>query len=336
MSGKYSSISKKPYDGFLGSDGDGVDQFPNWLDGLNTDTTPTAPLNFEASPYTSGAATLGIGTAEATPPATGAEITVLDSLSFAKGGGPGGGGTTGGSGGTVSQYLAGSADGTAGYDILIDFKGTGWTADLQKAFIQMADYLTQVVTDDIGGGGLYRGKVIDDLYVTAELKSIDGVGGVLGQAGPSAIWTATDLTAVGQMQFDIADAQTYLGKGLWDDIVAHEFMHVLGFGSLWNYGSHSLVSGSQYTGALALAAYQTTHAGETFIPVETDGGSGTAGSHWDEAALGNELMTGYINDDGNPATTNDNYLSEFSIMSLGDLGYHVAYKDYPYDNVAIG
>jgi hypothetical protein len=128
------------------------------------------------------------------------------------------------------------------------------------------------------------------------VKTIDGVGGILGQAGPSHVWTANDLTADGSMQFDVADAQTYLGLGLWDDIVTHEMMHVLGVGSLWNYGDHvGLVSGGQYTGTFALTAYEETHDGATFIPVEQDGGSGTAGSHWDEETLGNELMTGYIN-----------------------------------------
>jgi len=48
-------------------------------------------------------------------------------------------------------------------------------------------------------------------------------------------------------------------------------------------------------------------------------------------ALTNELMTGYINTDGNPATNTDNYLSAFSVMSLADLGYQIAYQDYPYD-----
>ena len=106
-------------------------------------------------------------------------------------------------------------------------------------------------------------------------------------------------------------------------------MHVLGFGSLWEYGGHDLTSGNQYTGANAVAAYGAT------IPVETDGGSGTAGSHWDDATLGNELMTGYINDDGNTANTADNYLSKFSVMSLADLGYTVAYADYQYDAMTI-
>jgi Leishmanolysin len=258
----------------------------------------------------------------------GNDITIFDGVSFAKGG-PGGGGTggSGGGAGTVSQYHSvGGLSGDAGYDIVIEFKGTGWTSTLQQAFKDAANYLTTVITDDIGGGGLYRGKVIDDLFVTAELAAIDGTGGVLGQAGPTATWNANDLTATGQMQFDVADALTYSGQGLWDDIVMHEFMHVVGFGSLWNYGSHSLVTtDNKYIGQQGVAAYQAaTHTGATFIPVEDGGGSGTAGSHWDEQALASELMTGYIN--------NENYLSNFSVMSLADLGYHLHYQDYTHDN----
>ena len=136
------------------------------------------------------------------------------------------------------------------------------------------------------------------------------------------------------MEFDIADAADFFGRGLWDDIVTHEFTHVLGFGSLWNYGDNPLVANYQYTGSAALDAYQTAQGDQnlTYIPVEQDGGPGTAGVHWDEAVLANELMTGYINDDGDPNTNDDNYLSEFSVVSLADLGYAVEYQDYPYDD----
>lgn len=239
------------------------------------------------------------------------------------GGGNGGGGSGGGSTdpGVLSEYMAGSADGEDGYDIYLDFKGT-WTHDLQQAFIAAADYFTNVITNDVGVGAKYHGKDVDDLYVSAELSSIDGTGGVLGQAGPSATWSANDLTAAGVMQFDSADAENFYGQGLWDDIVTHEMMHVLGFGSLWNYGSHvGLVDGEQYTGQHALAAYRaSTDQNADFIPVELDGGSGTAGSHWDEQALGDELMTGYIN--------NPNHLSEFSVQALADLGYDIDYSPF--------
>lgn len=258
------------------------------------------------------------------------EITMLAGTSAAKGGNPGkpdksgggGGGSDGGGDGVLSKYFSGSGDGDAGYDIWLDFKGSGWTTTLQDAFINAADYFTTVITADIGGGGRYRGKTIDDLYVSAELKDIDGEGGILGQAGPTAVWTANDLTAVGMMQFDVADASNYSSE-LWGDIVMHEFMHVLGFGSLWNYGVHAenkLVVDGRYEGAYALTAYQIEFVGEEFIPVEQDGGPGTAGAHWDEETLNNELMTGYINE--------SNYLSEFSVMALADLGYTVDYVDF--------
>ena len=47
-----------------------------------------------------------------------------------------------------------------------------------------------------------------------------------------------------------------------------------------------------------------------------DGGSGTAGAHWDEETFHNELMTGYINDGANP-------YSAMSAASFADLGYTI-------------
>jgi hypothetical protein len=255
-------------------------------------------------------------------------MTWLDITSFAKsagnakGGGKGKGGgdnSGGGGGGTtdpgiVGTYYAGLSNGEAGYDIRIDFKGTGWTDGLKQAFTGAADYLTNVITADIGGGSYYNNIYIDDLYMIAELKTIDGPGGILGQAGPTAVWS-NELTAMGVMQFDSADALTYLNYGLWDDIVMHEMMHVLGFGTLWNYGANPLVpTAGQYIGAKGLAAYQAAgHPDATFVPVD--------GGHWSEAALGNELMTPYIN--------GSNYLSSFSLMSLADLGYNVQPLPWP-------
>ncbi|MGE0258956.1 MAG: hypothetical protein AB7H71_14230 [Alphaproteobacteria bacterium] len=266
--------------------------------------------------------------------------TWLDATSFAKGGkkpgGGGGGGTggggTGGGGGTtdpgiVGTYYAGAADGEAGYDIRIDFKGTGWTDGLKKAFTDTADYFTKVITADIGGGKYYNNVYDDDLYMVAELKTIDGAGGILGQSGPTAVWS-NELTEAGLMQFDTADATNYLNNGLWDDIVTHEMMHVLGFGTLWNYGANPLVpTAGQYIGANGLAAYQAAgHPDAAYIPVEVYGGAGTAGAHWSESALGNELMTPYIN--------GTNYLSSFSVMSLADLGYQVQPLPWPGNPVA--
>ena len=83
----------------------------------------------------------------------------------------------------------------------------------------------------------------------------------------------------------------YLNKGLWDDIVTHEMMHVLGFGTLWNYGANPLVpTAGQYIGENGLAAYQAAgHPGATYIPVQTSGGAGTAGAHWSESGAGQRI-----------------------------------------------
>ena len=322
------------------------------------DDTPVAP-DLPSLPDTGPFLSFEIGGALGAPGGNGTDrsmITLVDVVFAARGGMPGppggGGGDGGGGGGDTSSdgvlknYYSGSSLGTdtnpgaddLGYDIWIEFKGSDWTFDLQQAFINAADYFTTVITYDIGGGGKYRGKTIDDLYISAELKAIDGEGGILGQAGPTAVWTANYLTAAGVIQLDIADALIYLADGLLDDIVTHEMMHVLGFGTLWEYGDHDLVDGYQYKGD-ALTVYQT-EVGDPdamFIPVEEDGGGGTAGGHWNEIladytkdpdGLDNELMTGFIDD--------DNYLSKFSVMSLADLGYAVTYEDYSYDNYLYG
>ena len=58
------------------------------------------------------------------------------------------------------------------------------------------------------------------------------------------------------------------------------------------------------------------------VLVEMDGGSGTAGVHWDDALFGELLMTGYI-DIANPGTPT---LSSMSIAALEDMGYETFYE----------
>src|SRR5215203_184686 len=66
-------------------------------------------------------------------------------------------------------------------------------------------------------------------------QATDGEGGILGQSGPTALRTGTYLPAAAKMQFDIADAQASLTSGEWNDIVLHEMMHSIGFGTIWSY-----------------------------------------------------------------------------------------------------
>lgn len=251
-----------------------------------------------------------------TPDLIGVDLThVIPSADFAsaKGGGGGGGGPKGGGGGstfTAVDYTSGSADGS-GFNITLQFKGS-WTESLYNTFTIAADLLTQLITGDVADVtvvGLKGGpRVVDDIVISAELTAIDGVGGILGQAGPTSVRTGSYLPATAVMQFDSADAAAYETRGLFDDIVFHEMAHSLGFGSIWDF--LGLVDGGLYDGANAVAEYGG------LIPVETDGGSGTAGSHWDDDTFGNEIMTGYIDLEGN-------VFSEMSAAAFADLGYAI-------------
>src|SRR5262249_22085913 len=99
----------------------------------------------------------------------------------------------------------------------------------------------------------------------------------------------------------------------------HEMGHVLGIGSRWSY--FGLSGGSQYYGSHALNAYEVL-AGNDYlssVPLETGGGSRTAGVPWSEAGFRNGLMTRYIGGVPDP-------LSILTIGSLQDMGYVVNYS----------
>jgi hypothetical protein len=159
---------------------------------------------------------------------------------------------------------------------------------------------------------------VDDLVIDVEVAPRDGPGGVLGSAGPC-ILGSDGLTRVGSMSFDSADVTALAAGGQLQDVVLHEMGHVLGIGTLWTNvaGLTSGFSGPdpRFLGARAVASWSAL--GRTGgVPVEADGGPGTAYGHWDETTFGNELMTGWINSGPNP-------LSAVSIASLADLGYRV-------------
>lgn len=256
------------------------------------------------------------------------DIETTDLGGSAKGGNGGGGGGGGGRGGKdgggetlLSSYTSGSGDGS-GFNIEVIFKGT-WTEALQQCFVDAAELISSIILGDVAGVR-FRGSVIDDIRIDATLSDIDGPGGILGQAGPTAYRTADYIPATGIMEFDSADAETYDAAGFFNDIVFHEMMHVIGFGTMWDLmGLVAEGAGGtlEFTGINAAIAFaQEFGAGP--VSVETEGGPGTAGGHWNEGgtdgfAFGNEIMTGYIN--------SGNYLSNTTIAALEDMGYDTVF-----------
>lgn len=189
---------------------------------------------------------------------------------------------------------------------------------------------------------------LDDIYIAAFERSIDGVNGVLGFAGPDFVYPDTGRTMTGSMVFDSADVRR-LGSAAFANTVLHEMGHVLGIGTLvsilssnkqavskirsanfasfvfllYQWESTGVVSRfqqngrTQYTYNGSSANREWSRICDGPLPIETDGGEGTAGGHWDEDCLRTELMTGFLDGGNDP-------LSVITVASLEDLGYSVS------------
>jgi hypothetical protein len=175
--------------------------------------------------------------------------------------------------------------------------------------------------------GYVPGITQTTLPFSARKLGLDGSGGILGQAGPTGSVTEGGfvISTGGTMIIDAADIGQLSGDGQLMDVIVHEIGHILGIGTLWVDNGLYVNNSGQYTGNFGLQAYQTEFdSGASFVPVELDGGVGTANGHWDELAtvfdpegrpLTEELMTGFLG--------SDPFLSQTTIQSLRDLGFEV-------------
>ena len=155
---------------------------------------------------------------------------------------------------------------------------------------------------------------------------IDGVGGILGQAGPTYLRPASAgqyafIPCKGNMVFDTADLANMQANGTLGDVITHEMGHVLGIGTIWtrkNKLANSGTTNPSFIGRAAMVEYGKLKGTNvaTAVPVENTGGPGTANSHWRESIFRNELMSGFIAAANNP-------LSRVTVASLQDLGYVV-------------
>jgi len=209
------------------------------------------------------------------------------------------------------------------YKIEVRFLG-GLTTKQKNAFKKAADRWSRVIVGDLPSV-LVGGEVIDDLLIEAQGVAIDGVGRILGQAGPTNLRPATAgasalLPAKGIMSFDTADLASMEADGTLVDVITHEMGHVIGIGTIWE--DKGLLAGAgtnnpRFTGKNAKRAYgKLRGSGPTAVPVENTGGAGTRDGHWRESVFKNELMSGFISESGNP-------LSRLTVASLKDLGYRV-------------
>lgn len=219
--------------------------------------------------------------------------------------------------------MTGASQAHAGlFDINLNF--TGGLSTSQQQVFQDAENFWE--THIIG----YSNTVPDfSLDIDASGENIDGTGNVLGSAGPTTGTTFGDhfYALTGQMRFDTADLNNMESNNTLYSVIVHEMAHVIGFGTLWTYNNIYDTGTGQYTGAAATAAYQQEFdSNASFVPVELDGGAGTADGHWDETWAGpsSDIMTGYLE-----STVT---ISNTTMAAFEDLGYVVAYNSQPEPN----
>ena len=228
----------------------------------------------------------------------------------------------------VTTYTSGSPtiDDVNEFNIKINFSGA-WTAKQQAVVEWAADFWSSIITSDVHDDRDLNGNLVDDTVITVSTGRIDGsgnpiLGNVLAQTSnivtrdPGAVDEWLPLTA--SIKLDSTDLKSASLSGTWDAIILHEMGHALGFvGSIFDKLGLTDNAG-HFTGTQAVAIYGGP------VPLEDSGGSGTAGSHWDEATfapngqqMSNDLMTGYFV----PGETT--LLSDTTVAALADLGYHV-------------
>lgn len=236
------------------------------------------------------------------------------------------------------------------YKIDLRYAGTPPVGIIADAFTAAVDRITAMIVGDvvdvpIGSGGTpfqvtqcnssFTGinglnETVDDVLIFAKVEPIDGVGQVLGSAGPCLTRTTGGLTALGVMRFDSADLADLASRGRLADVVLHEMLHVVGLGTLWRSRGLLADTGTvnvRVTGALAAASCVNDHGGGAVcagavpaencldLPSSVTCGAGTINAHWKESTFRTELMTGFAG--------SSNPLGRMTIQALADLGYGV-------------
>lgn len=246
------------------------------------------------------------------------------------------GGTDTGSGGTgtgsttttTADFISG-LDTPGGFNIAINWVGT-WTQSQMEAVKQAAEMISDIIIGDLPAM-----NGIDDVRISAQMTSIDGAGNYFGKGGYTAIRSDSLLPSDGYLKLDSADIGTMEAYNLVDDFAFHEILHALGFGLTWSAMGLTTTSPDgqlRFTGENATLAYKNVYASiaandkyaDMGVPIEMDGGSSTAGKHWDEIIFKSEIMTG-------SQSTAGNVVSDMTIGALQDMGYQTVFNPSVYE-----
>ena len=182
-------------------------------------------------------------------------------------------------------------------------------------------------------------RVIDDLAINFEIRSLDGPAGTawacsVGQFRDP-LHTRTRFPFDGRIQIDTV--WRLWPTGYLEPLIRHEIAHVLGIGTIWNLrgaqvglidpSKESSPRETHFPGPLAVAAFDAA-GGRSYqgpkVPVQQlRGGLGNAtahladNAHWRDAVFGQgrELMTTHGSE--------ESAISAITLQALADLGYAV-------------
>lgn len=193
--------------------------------------------------------------------------------------------------------LAGQVHGN-GLDIVVEFDASSDFSEAQlshlRPAIERAEKFLELVVRGRAGQDetlVYPITVLaqsSGLAAASVTGSFPGDGFVYGAGGR--LWMNPNEVIPSTVGFELPPRSNVL-----DELMAHEMMHALGLGSLWNANQLTESGSGEYTGTHALAAFREEFdASAEHVPVELAGGSASANVHW------NQLFRS-APEEGNPA-----------------------------------
>lgn len=168
---------------------------------------------------------------------------------------------------------------------------------------------------------------------------------VLASAGPRDILRYNSpnggrgaLVTSGVININSVNIESMVANGSFRSTIMHEMFHAIGSGTLWEDFGLIDQTGFGYQGQHGLSYYQA-ESGNTFagfVPLESSGGAGTAGGHWEdddpyfvdrinqrqEINTGTQLSTDPSFEDENAAVY-ETFISNVTLGSFRDIGYLV-------------
>ncbi|MEQ3710188.1 hypothetical protein [Tateyamaria sp.] len=195
----------------------------------------------------------------------------------------------------ANTYLSGG-DTPDGFNVELVFDGF-WSDSQKDMAAQQAEILSDIIIGDLPDYG-----DIDDVRIKVSTWEIDGSGGTWGIGGYSQL-TPDGMVAEGGIYLDPADIGTAEGREMLDELMMHEMMHAIGFGTTWD--QNGLTSNGTFTGENAVDVYGSA------VPIDGNG-------HLSES-VGNEMGTTYISNNAEPIT-------DLTLAILEDMGFETIYE----------